>query len=131
MTARTASPFVFAALLALAGTSVFAEGARSAPPAPVAKTPAPAAPAAPAVDPATGELVEMAPAGSSKDAKIEHKVVEDSQVRIEETRVRGVTKKIVVHSKITGDSYEIQPRDPSVDPENDKGAGMRLFQFGF
>ena len=21
--------------------------------------------------------------------------------------------------------------DPSIDPENDKGAGMRLFQFGF
>jgi len=58
-------------------------------------------------------------------------VSEDSQVRIDETRVRGVTKKIVVHSKITGGSYEIQPRDPSIDPENDKGAGMRLFQFGF
>ena len=133
MTARHASPFVFATLLALAGTSAFAQGARSTPtaPAPAARTPAPAASAAPTVDPATGELVEMAPAGSSKDAKIEHKVVEDSQVRIEETRVRGVTKKIVVHSKITGGSYEIQPRDPSVDPENDKGAGMRLFQFGF
>jgi hypothetical protein len=53
-------------------------------------------------------------------------------VRIEETRVRGVTKKIVVHSKIPGvGSYEIQPKDPSVDPENDHGAGMRLFNFGF
>jgi hypothetical protein len=131
MTARHASPFVLAVLLALAGTSAFAQGARSAPPTPVAKAPQPAAAPAAAVDPATGELVEMAPAGNSKDAKIEHKVVEDSQVKIEETRVRGVTKKIVVHSKITGGSYEIQPRDPSVDPENDKGAGMRLFQFGF
>ena len=76
--------------------------------------------------------VEEAPAAPSKDARIEHLVTEDSQVKIEETRVRGVTTKIVVHSKIPGmGSYEIQPRDPSVDPENDKGAGMRLFQFGF
>jgi hypothetical protein len=131
MTARHASPLVLAVLLALAGTSAFAQGARSAPPTPVAKAPEAAPAPAAGVDPATGELVETAPAGSSKDAKIEHRVVEDSQVRIEETRVRGITKKIVVHSKITGGSYEIQPRDPSVDPENDKGAGMRLFQFGF
>jgi hypothetical protein len=109
MTARHASPFVLAALLALAGTSAFAQGARSTPPTPAPAAKAPAPSTAPTVDPATGELVEMAPAGSSKDAKIEHRVVEDSQVKIEETRVRGVTKKIVVHSKITGDSYEIQP----------------------
>ena len=127
MTARTTSTLCFAALLALAGTAAFAQHAPAAP-AP-AKDPAPAPKAG--VDPATGELVETAPAAPSKDAKIEHLVTEDSQVRIEETRVRGVTKKIVVHSKITGGSYEIQPRDPSIDPENDKGAGMRLFQFGF
>jgi hypothetical protein len=132
MTARLSSPLVLAALLAFGASSAFAQGPRSTP-AP-AKAPEPAAtPApAPAVDPATGELVETAPATKTKDAKIEHLVTEDSQVRIEETRVRGVTKKIVVHSKIPGmGSYEIQPKDPSVDPENDKGAGMRLFQFGF
>jgi hypothetical protein len=28
-------------------------------------------------------------------------------------------------------SYEIQPKDPGVAPENDHGAGMRLFNFGF
>ncbi len=132
MTARP-STFVLAALLAVAGTSAFAQAARSAPAAAPSratdKAPEPAA--APGVDPATGELVETAPATRTKDARIEHLVTEDSQVRIEETRVRGVTKKIVVHSKITGDSYEIQPRDPGVDPEHDKGAGMRLFQFGF
>ena len=89
-------------------------------------------PPASAVDPATGELVETASATPSKDAKIEHLVVEDSQVRIEETRVRGVTKKIVVHSKIPGmGSYEIQPKDPGVSPENDHGAGMRTFTFPF
>jgi hypothetical protein len=128
MTARTTSTLCFAALLALAGTAAFAQHAPAAP-AP-AKDPAPAPKAG--VDPATGELVETAPAAPSKDAKIEHLVTEDSQVRIEETRVRGVTKKIVVHSKIPGmGSYELQPKDPSVAPENDHGAGMRTFTFPF
>ena len=128
MTARCISPLVFATLLALAGTTAFAQhgAAPAAKPAP-APAPAPAA----GVDPTTGALVETAPAGSSKDAKIEHLVTEDSQVKIEETRVRGVTKKIVVHSKITGGNYEIQPKDPSKAPEDDHGAGMRTFSFGF
>ena len=116
MTARLAFPFVLAALLGLAGASAFAQTA------PAARPP---------VDPESGALVETAPATKSKDAKIEHLVVEDSQVKIEETRVRGVTKKIVVHSKITGGSYEIQPKDPSIAPENDHAAGMRTFTFGF
>ena len=128
MTARPASTLVLAALLALAGTSALAQHYPKPAPAP-APTPAPAPQAS--VDPTTGALVETAPAGTTKDAKIEHLVSEDSQVKIEETRVRGVTKKIVVHSKITGGSYEIQPRDPSVAPENDKGAGMRTFSIGF
>ena len=127
MTVRLAPTLVAAALLALAGTSAFAQ--HNPKPAPAAETPAPAPKAS--VDPATGMLVDEAPPVPSKDAKVEHLVSEDSQVRIEETRVRGVTKKIVVHSKITGDSYEIQPRDPSLSPEQDKGAGMRTFTFGF
>ena len=118
MTARLVSPLVLAALLGLAGASAFAQTA-------------PAAPATPPVDPDSGALVETAPATKGKDAKIEHIVTEDSQVRIDETRVRGVTKKIVVHSKITGDTYEIQAKDPSLAPENDHGAGMRLFSWGF
>ena len=129
MTARTTPPLVLATLLALAGTSAFAQRGPN-PPSPV--SPQAAAASASAVDPATGELVETASATPSKDAKIEHLVVEDSQVRIEETRVRGVTKKIVVHSKIPGmGSYEIQPKDPGVSPENDHGAGMRTFTFPF
>jgi hypothetical protein len=126
MTARLVSPFVLATLLGLAGASAFAQHA-TAP----ARSPAPAATATPPVDPDSGALVETAPPTNGKDAKIEHLVTEDSQVRIDETRVRGVTKKIVVHSKITGDTYEIQPKDPSRAPENDKGAGMRTFSFGF
>jgi hypothetical protein len=124
MTARLVSPLVLAALLGLAGASALAQTAPAAP--------APAPAATPPVDPESGALVETAPATKGKDAKIEHLVVEDSQVKIEETRVRGVTKKIVVHSKIPGmGSYEIQPKDPSLAPENDHGAGMRTFSFGF
>jgi hypothetical protein len=126
MTARLVSPLVLAALLGLAGASALAQAA------PAAAAPAPAPAATPPVDPETGALVETAPATKGKDAKIEHLVVEDSQVKIEETRVRGVTKKIVVHSKIPGmGSYEIQPKDPSLAPENDHAAGMRTFSFGF
>ena len=122
MTARLVSPLVLAALLGLAGASAFAQTAPAA-----TATPAP-----PPIDPESGALVETAPATKGRDAKIEHLVVEDSQVKIEETRVRGVTKKIVVHSKIPGmGSYEIQPKDPGVAPENDHGAGMRTFSFGF
>jgi hypothetical protein len=122
MTARLVTPLVLAALLGLAGASALAQTA------PAAAAPAPAPP----VDPESGALVETAPATKGKDAKIEHLVAEDSQVRIEETRVRGVTKKIVVHSKIPGmGSYEIQPKDPSLAPENDHAAGMRTFSFGF
>ena len=128
MTARSASTLVLAALLALAGTSALAQHNPKPAPAP-APTPAPAPQAS--VDPTTGALVETAPAGTTKDAKIEHLVSEDSQVKIEETRVRGVTKKIVVHSKITGGNYEIQPKDPSKAPEDDHGAGMRTFSWGF
>ena len=128
MTARLAPTLVAAALLALAGPSAFAQH-NPKPASAQATEPAPAPKAS--VDPATGALVDEAPPVPSKDAKVEHLVSEDSQVRIEETRVRGVTKKIVVHSKITGDSYEIQPRDPSQAPEHDKAAGMRTFTFGF
>ena len=127
MTDRLAPSLAAAALLALAGTSAFAQHNPKPAPAPEAPAPAPKA----SVDPATGALVDEAPPAPGKEAKVEHLVSEDSQVRIEETRVRGVTKKIVVHSKITGDSYEIQPRDPSQAPEHDKAAGMRTFTFGF
>ena len=127
MTARIVSPLVLAALLGLAGAPAFAQHGSAAP----APAPAPAT-TPPPVDPESGALVETAPATRTKDAKIEHLVAEDSQVRIEETRVRGVTKKIVVHSKIPGmGSYEIQPKDPGLAPENDKAARMRTFTFGF
>ncbi|MCK9688263.1 hypothetical protein [Scleromatobacter humisilvae] len=128
MTARSLPPFVFATLLALAGASAVAQhGPAPAPKAAPAPAPAPKA----SVDPETGALVDEAPPVPTKDAKIEHLVTEDSQVKIDETRVRGVTTKIVVHSKVTGGSYEIQPRDPSKPRWEDAGAGMRTFSWGF
>ena len=128
MTARTVSPLVLAALLALAGTSAFAQhNPKAAPAHPEEAASAPKA----SVDPVTGTLVDEAPPVPSKDGAVQHLVTEDSQVRIEETRVRGAAVKIVVHSKITGDSYEIQPRDNRLPPEQDKAAGMRTFSWGF
>jgi hypothetical protein len=129
MIVRPASTLALATLLALAGTSALAQHGPA--PAPKQEQPAPAPAPKASVDPVTGALVEEAPAAPGKDAKIEHLVAEDSQVKIEETRVRGVTKKIVVHSKITGGNYEIQPKDPSKAPEDDHGAGMRTFSWGF
>jgi len=60
MTARLASPLVLATLLALAGTSAFAQ--RGPNPPPVTPAPAPAEAPTAAVDPASGQLVETAPA---------------------------------------------------------------------
>ena len=97
MPVRSASPSLLAALLALGGASAFAQAAPAT--------------AAPAASSAAVVPVEAAPqpASKTKDAKIEHLVTEDSQVRIEEVRVRGVSKQIVVHSKIPGmGSYEIR-----------------------
>ena len=128
MTARSLSPFVLAALLALAGASAFAQRGPAPKPAPA---PAPAPAPRTSIDPESGALVDEAPPVPTKDAKIEHLVSEDSQVRIDETRVRGVTTKIVVHSKITGGSYEIQPRDPGKPRDQDPAAGMRTFSWGF
>ena len=133
MTARLASILVLATLLASAGNPALAQatatGAQPAPAPAGSSTTAPAG-AVPAAEANDATLVETAPAAKHKDAKVEHLVTEDSQVRIEETRVRGVTQKIVVHSKIPGmGSYEIQPKDPALYPQDDHAAGMRLFSF--
>ena len=77
-------------------------------------------------------IIDGSRVAKTPEAKIEHLVTEDSQVRIEETRVRGVTTSIVVHSKIRGmGSYAIQPTNPAVDRENDPAAGKRLWSWGF
>jgi hypothetical protein len=94
-----------------------------------AQAPAPAAPPASA---ASEPLAQEAPRSKVPEAKVEHLVTEDSQVRIEETRVRGVPTDIVVHSKIRGmGSYGIRTRNPGVEPQDDPGAGLPSLSFGF
>ena len=107
-------------VLALAATLAQARGGAPAP-----------APAASQVQDGT-DLVDGTAVSKTPDARIEHLVTEDSQVRIEETRVRGITTSIVVHSKIRGmGSYAIQPANPALDRENDPAAGKRLWSWGF
>ena len=99
----------------------------------VAFAQAPAVPAAASAS-ASEPMVQETPEAEAKvpEPKIEHLVTEDSQVRIEETRVRGVPTKIVVKSKIRGmGSYGIQPRDPGRYPQDDYSAGLPTLNFGF
>jgi hypothetical protein len=113
------SPFALPFALAIACAVAFAQ--------------APAVPAAQAAS-AAEPLVQETPEAERKvpEPKIEHLVTEDSQVRIEETRVRGVPTRIVVKSKIRGmGSYGIQPRDPGRYPQDDHQAGLPSLNFGF
>jgi len=52
-------------------------------------------------------------------------VVEDDNARIDELRVRGVTRNITVHPKKGGPNYQIEPIDPAANPANSVG-GARL-----
>ena len=96
-------PPVICLAMALSATRLWA--ADAAAPAP----PSPAAAAAAAIEP-----------GSSS------KIIEDDRVRIEEVRVRGQLKRIVVRSKLTGQSYEIVVGSPGRDPSAQRdAAGQR------
>jgi hypothetical protein len=92
-----------------------------------------AGPAAPAPSPAPA----AAPASAAARSAATTRVIEDDQVRIEETRVRGQVRRIVVAPKgpqgQAAAPYEISVgaggRDPSQDPSS---AGQRvwpLFRF--
>ena len=117
LSCRRLVPILLPAALALAAACACARG----------EAPAPAASGA---EPGTQD--EGATLSKTPDARIEHLVTEDSQVRIEETRVRGVTTSIVVHSKMRGmGSYAIQPTNPALDRQVDPAAGKRLWTWGF
>lgn len=69
---------------------------------------------------------DRAPTPPAKpDVLIQHTVVEDDGVRIDELRVRGESVRIVVRSKL-GDmpSYEIVPLNAARDPSRHSGAGL-------
>lgn len=59
----------------------------------------------------------QAPATPPNEPRVLLNVAEDEQVRIEELRVRGESRRIVVKSKIPGAAeYEIAPATAAVDP---------------
>ena len=70
------------------------------------------------------------PAGpAAKSTTADTRVVEDDNVRIEETRVRGQLQRIVVHTRLGGArTYEIVVGSPGRDPSQERGAaGQRAW----
>lgn len=62
------------------------------------------------------------------EPQVLQQVTEDEQVRIEELRVRGQTKKLTVQPKIKGiGAYEITPPEPGRAPADDPKAGQRVW----
>lgn len=96
------------------------------PPSPPAATPAPstAPSAAPLPEPPTQGAADA-------DASVQHSVVEDDSVRIEELKVRGRSQRIVVKPK-NGPAYEIIPPGTGSDISqgargNNGAAGKRVW----
>jgi hypothetical protein len=89
-------------------------------------------PAAP--PPATGASAAAPPAGGVPEAKVQRIVVEDDRVRIDELRVRGQTRRIVVQPKLPGvPAYQIgvntDARDPQMDPRSEGRSLWQIFSF--
>ncbi len=100
--------FVIASLALVAASNL------AAAPAPAADSAAPA-PARPAAN----------------AANIDRRIEEDDQVRIEETRARGESQRIVVKPKMAGaKEYEIVPATGAVDPSqrHRRGTGERVWR---
>ena len=98
------------ALGAFLGLATLAVSAQTASSVPAAASPAPAE------RPRTAE-----PA-------VQNRVIEDDGVRIEELKVRGETRRIVVQSKVPGArAYEILPATTGRDPAQDRSAGQRVW----
>ncbi|MDQ2779179.1 MAG: hypothetical protein M3Y32_06450, partial [Pseudomonadota bacterium] len=84
--------------------------------------------------PAASAAAPAASAASAPETALKRNVIEDDNVRIEETRLRGLPTRITVRNKSTGgSSYEILTGPNGKDPSQDKGAaGQRawsLFDF--
>ena len=79
---------------------------------------------------------EPAPAfrGRASEPGVQRAVIEDDRVRIEELRVRGQVRRLVVQPKVEGvRAYEIEPPDPGRDTTAARGgSGQRVWRvFGF
>lgn len=90
-----------------------------------AQTPASAPAAAPAAE---------APQQRGGEPKVQRLVTEDDRVRIEELRVRGLTRKVTVQPKLPGvPAYQIGPtgdaRDVPPDRRTEGGTLWQLFSF--
>lgn len=72
---------------------------------------------------------EPAPAASrTPEPQVIQQVTEDDQVRIEELRVRGQTRRLTVQPKIRGiGAYEIAVPEPGREPADDPKAGKRVW----
>ncbi len=72
---------------------------------------------------------ELAASAASKAVSPDLRVVEDDNVRIEETRARGQLQRVVVHTRLGGArSYEIIVGPPGRDLSQDRGAvGQRAW----
>ena len=81
-----------------------------------------AAQAAPPVAANATYAASAASAAERQPARAEKTVIEDDKVRIEESRLRGQTQRITVHSKIPGAKpYEITVAPGGKDTSQDKG----------
>jgi hypothetical protein len=99
-------------------------GAATAQPAPASAT---------ALPPIGAEQRAPAPAPTREPA-VQRQVLEDDQTRIEELRVRGVNRRLLVQPKIAGVAgYEILPEEPGRDAADRRAAGgqrvWRLLSF--
>ncbi|MFZ5548024.1 MAG: hypothetical protein ACOZJX_04965 [Pseudomonadota bacterium] len=62
------------------------------------------------------------------EPQVLEQVTEDDNVRIEELRVRGQTRRLTVKPKIKGlDGYEIATPEPGRPPADDPKAGQRVW----
>ena len=73
-------------------------------------------------------IAEEGTARKVPEPQVLQQVTEDDQIRIEELRVRGQTKRITVQPKIRGiGPYEIAAPEPGRAPADDPKAGQRVW----
>ena len=99
-----------------------------------AQTPPSAAPAAPSATSARPSAAQDTVPQRGGEPKVQRTVEEDDKVRIEELRVRGITRKVTVQPKLPGvPAYQIGPnsdgRDAAQAQRNEGRALWQLFAF--
>jgi hypothetical protein len=115
------------AIALLAASGAHLPGAAQTP-----RVPAPATGAVPAAAPP--EPAASAAGRGVPEPKVQRIVVEDDRVRIDELRVRGQTRRIVVQPKLPGaPAYQLgvntDARDPQMDPRSEGRALWQIFSF--